>query len=116
MDVLTEAELRYLRFQAGEAPVLRKSLKYERIVQARKKLTENYLRGDTDRMVFLRNMGGLSMKVFIIYHNIQCNQFHFFHLQGARMIESGGDRPAANTVSEPASNVPLDYDSDDSLR
>lgn len=63
IDVLTEADLRYLRFQSGEPPILRKSAKYERITAARKKLTENYMRGIIDRMVFLRNMGGLSMKV-----------------------------------------------------
>ena len=65
VEVLSEAELRYLRFQAGEPPILRKSAKYERILEARKNQTERFLRKEIDTMVFLRNMGGLSMKVKI---------------------------------------------------
>ena len=60
---INDAERRYLKFQSGEPPVMVKSAKYERITENRRKLTENYIRGDIDRHIFLRQMGALSLKV-----------------------------------------------------
>ena len=71
VGVMMEAEQKYLKVLRGEPPIQRKSAKYERIKDNRKKLTANYREGLIEVLFFVKEMGALSLKVspflFIVY-------------------------------------------------
>ena len=63
VGVMMEAEQKYLKVLRGEPPIQRKSAKYERIKENRKKLTANYREGLIEVLFFIKEMGALSLKV-----------------------------------------------------